>query len=265
MKDAPLGRHRLLVIALVAVVLVCAWYPPLQHLANAQVDAGLKRALISFASARTLNAVISVVQGTEVAIAPLGLGVTLTLGQILDPINDLVEAFSSLMLWASVAFGVQKLLLDIGAHWAISLLVSVVAVAWGVLTLRGAAPRWLTRVALVMLLIRFAVPVVTLGSDLAFQQLMAADYAQGQAALDVAAAKVEAAAPDDEAGVLAKIEKRLPDLGAIKRSVEDVPERVVTLIVVFLMQTTIVPIVLLWALYRIAVSLVRSERRNPAY
>jgi len=93
-----------------------AWYRPLQDVANAQVDAGLKRALISFASARALNAVISVIQGTEFSIQPIGVGVTLTSGQVLDPVNDLIEQFSTLMVVASVAFGVQKVLLAIGAH-----------------------------------------------------------------------------------------------------------------------------------------------------
>ena len=53
----------------------------------------LKRALATFAVARTLNGVISVAQGTEIALEPGGVGVMLTPGQILDPINDLVERF----------------------------------------------------------------------------------------------------------------------------------------------------------------------------
>ena len=44
---------------------------------DAQVDAGLKRALATYAAARALNAVISVAQGTEVALEPGGVGVVL--------------------------------------------------------------------------------------------------------------------------------------------------------------------------------------------
>lgn len=70
------------------IIIVCSWLAPLDSAANKQVDAGLKRALLSFATARALNAVISVAQGTEVAVEPAGVGVVFTPGQILDPINQ---------------------------------------------------------------------------------------------------------------------------------------------------------------------------------
>ena len=267
MLDASKRLRGLLVGFVVVLVVVCAWYPPIQNLANEQVDAGLKRALISFATARTLNGIISVIQGTEIAMTPAGVGVTLTLGQILDPINDLVEEFSSWMLVASVAFGVQKMLLVVGAHWLISLLVTAFAFTWAVLHFRGASPQWLTRTVLVLLLVRFAIPVATLGSELVFQKLMAKDYLVDQAALVIAANKVgkagpgspEAAAPAEERGLGARIKDRLigfvpeyPDLVAIKAAVEEVPKRIVNLIVIFLMQTMIVPIFLLWAMLKVA-------------
>ena len=56
--------QRIALAALVAIMVACSWLTPLDSAANQQVDAGLKRALLSFATARALNAVISVVQGT---------------------------------------------------------------------------------------------------------------------------------------------------------------------------------------------------------
>ena len=97
-----------------ASIVLCSWLAPLDAPAVQQVDAGLKRALVSFATARALNAVISVVQGTELAIQPAGIGLILTPGQVLELINDLIENFSDLMLAACVAFGVQKVLIGIG-------------------------------------------------------------------------------------------------------------------------------------------------------
>ena len=57
-------RRSLLLLGL-AVVLGSAWLAPLDSSASHYAEAGLKRALVSFATARTLNAVISVVQGTQ--------------------------------------------------------------------------------------------------------------------------------------------------------------------------------------------------------
>ena len=90
-------RSVLLALCMAAIV-VGSWLSPLDSPATDQVDAGLKRALISFAAARVLNGAISVVQGTQVAVQPFGLGVTLTVGQVLAPVSELVKHFSDLML-----------------------------------------------------------------------------------------------------------------------------------------------------------------------
>src|SRR5512138_1985025 len=113
------GRGVLAVV--VAALIALAWIAPAENPAHEQVDAGLQRALVSFATARALNAVISLAQGTEVALHPAGFGINLSIGETLDPVNDLVERFAELMLVASVAFGVQKVLLTIGAHWIVTL------------------------------------------------------------------------------------------------------------------------------------------------
>ena len=49
-----------------------------------------------------------------------GVGVIFTLGQILDPINDLIERFSSVMLVAASSLGLQILLLNITSWWGVS-------------------------------------------------------------------------------------------------------------------------------------------------
>lgn len=69
-------------------------------------EQAFSRALVTFAIARTLNGVISVAQGTEVAVEPAGVGVNFAPGEVLDPINDLVERFSSVMLVATSVLGV---------------------------------------------------------------------------------------------------------------------------------------------------------------
>src|SRR3954470_7217367 len=121
------NTRNLLLASFAAVVMLGSWLAPLDAPAIKQVDAGLKRALISFAAARTLNALISVAQGTEVSAQPFGVGVTLTPGQLLDPLNDLVEQFSVLMLGASIAFGIQKVLSTISGYWLLSLVLTGVA------------------------------------------------------------------------------------------------------------------------------------------
>ena len=93
------------------------------HAADTYAEDALKRALVTFAAARTLNGVISVVQSTEV-----GVGVTVSVGQILDPINDLVEQFSSVMLVAASSLGLQNVLLTITASRAVTVALVIASI-----------------------------------------------------------------------------------------------------------------------------------------
>lgn len=256
--------RRMLVLAALGFAVALAWLGPMDASASAHAEAGLKRALATFAAARALNAAISVAKGTELSVAPAGLGVTLTPGQVLDPVDDLVEQFSSLMLLASVAFGVEIALIRMGAHWLVAAALSAIALAWAWRAWRG-RPRlaWLDRLVVAALLVRFAVPLVVLGSEAGFRLFLAGDYAAGQAAIESSGREIDAraappAAPKGEEGIADRLKgwwSRAPDVGQkideLKAVAGRAVEHVVRLIVVFLLQTLVVPLLLLWALVRL--------------
>ena len=265
--------RRWLAIALVAAMVACAWLAPLDSAANRQIDAGLKRALVSFAAARALNAVISVAQGTEISLQPLGLGVNLGVGQVLDPVNDVIEQFSSLMLAASVAFGIQKVLVNVGAHWLISLVLTATAVAWAVMFYRRQrSPSWLAQALVVLLMLRFALPVATLASDLVFRQFLAGDYEASQQMLGRTATRIETTGAPPAAqgqGLLDQLKGWAGSQStawkerfeSVKQAAEQATEHVIKLMVIFVLQTLIVPLAMLWLLYALAG---RVLRRDPA-
>ena len=255
-------------VVLVAI-LALSWTSPLDAISTGQVDAGLKRALVTFATARMLNAVISVAQGTDVAIEPAGIGVKFAPGEILDPINDLVEQFSTLMLFASISFGIQKILITLGGHWVVSATLSAAVVLWSVWHLSGRhIPEWCTKLLLITLVLRFAVPLVTVGSNELFQQFLANDYEQSQTVLASGAADVgNMAALDpkpqlqENQGLLGRWKGMVPNvdvkerLAHVKESAEQWAEKMINLMVVFLLQTLIFPLLLLWGLASFAKSL----------
>ena len=265
-------------LLLVAALVACSWLAPLESAAGRTIDAGLKRALVSFAVARTLNAIISVAQGTQVSLQPMGVGVSLTVGQVLDPVHDVIEKFSTLMLIASVAFGVQKVLLAMGGHWLVSLLLTLAAGTWAVLLLRHqrAAPalsRVLSQALVVLLMIRFAIPVVTLGSDAVFQQFLARDYQASQLILDRTSVAVEKTSPaaatgPENAGLLDRMKTWAAAqntawkerLDGLKQAAEQATEHVIKLMVIFLLQTLVVPLGLLWMLVGAMRGVLRSLR-----
>ncbi len=156
----------------------------------------LGRALVTYAAARTLNGVVSVAQGTEVALEPGGVGVVLTPGQVLDPINDLIERFSSVMLVAASSLGLQILLLKITSAWGVTALLMVAMAGWLVLIW---SPRFrdskytalITYSALALVFVRFAVPIVVVCTNLIFSTFLLAEHDTAAAALNVTSERIE--------------------------------------------------------------------------
>jgi hypothetical protein len=262
---------RFFVVALIALMVLCAWIPSFDSAANEQVDAGLKRAVATYAAARLLNGVISVVQGTEVAATPAGVGMTFSPGEILDPLNDLVEQFSQVMLVAMVAFGIEKVLLAVGASWAIALTLTLVAALWSVFYVWGKrAPHWLALLLLVLVVVRFAMPVSLLATDVVFERFMASDYQESQEILQ--AVQVEASAlgtigVEEKQGFWEKLKSTTVDAFAgisakwenLKQSAEGAIDRIINLMVIFVLETIILPIFFVWGLFCIA----RSAFQGP--
>jgi hypothetical protein len=242
---------------LLVLAVALSWLKPLDTLALAQAEAGLGRALAAFATARTLNAVVSVVQGTEVS-AGLGVGVTLTPGQVLDPVNDLIEQFSTLTLWASLAFGVQILMMNMGAFWGMSLLLTLVAVACVAWLWAGRSwPGPLKGLLAVVLLLRFALPLVNVGSDLAFQTFMTERFQTSQQGLGQSATHLgvlqAGGGQAGGAGVDAKAASpRWWDvparLEALKQAADQAVNDIIKLAVIFCVQTLILPLLMVWVL-----------------
>lgn len=252
---------------LVAIV-AFSWLRPLDATAERQIEEGLDRALASFAAARLLNGVISVAQGTEVSIAPGGLGANLAPGQILDPVNDLVEQFSELMLIASVAFGIMKILLGIGSFWVFSAVLSGVALAWAMFKLTDRIPPiLLTKLLLVLIFVRFSIPVATVGSDMVFKQFMAEKFekSQKQLASLTYPLQSEVTQPAEERGWLDRLRDEYdprPHIQNLETQAGKVVDHIIDLIAVFVLQTIAIPLVLIWALYRSCLTLMRSAGRE---
>ncbi len=268
----PPVLRRIFLLLLALLVLAGAWLVPPDAAAKREVQAGLTRALTTYAAARTLGAAVAAAQGTQLSLQPAGVGVALAPGQALKPISDLIEQFSTLMLAASVAFGVHLLLLAMGAHWLLSALLSAALLAWLALrwhqpapaTTAGRALRRLSPLLMALLLLRFSAPLIALGNEAVYHAFMARDYAAAQQAIAGAGEAAQQALPNadsaarEDDGLLERLKRlapKLPDLGAvyerIKATAQQAVGDLVRLLAVFLLQTVVVPIGLLWLLWRL--------------
>ncbi len=187
---------------------------------------------------------------------------TFTPGQLLEPLNDLVEQFSHVMLIAMMAFGIEKVLLTVGASWMISMTLSLVAATWCLLYLLGLNwPRWLARILLVLLITRFALPVALIGTDVVFQRFMATDYQESQAVLlavqgEASQLGVSSQGSADKQGLWDRVKSTTVDafseahsrLEILQMSAEKAVERIIKLMVIFLLETIVFPILFIWLL-----------------
>lgn len=175
-------------------------------------EQALKRALATFAVARTLNGVISVAQGTEIALEPGGVGVMLTPGQILDPVNDLVERFSGVMLVAASSVGLQLILLEILSWWVVTAMLVIALVVW--LAALWSPPMRQNRIVsltlrltIILTIIRFAVPVVIICTNFLFDAFLLSKHDMATKGVNTSAIRIEeissqiedATQPEDQA------------------------------------------------------------------
>lgn len=255
------------------------------RVAEADHKALFQRALITFALARTLNGVISAVQGTELALQPAGVGVTLTPGQILDPVNDLVERFSVIMLGATLSLGIQQVFLDVGQWWGVRVLVAVMGLLWlwariskstRPHSLIGNSEQTLLRVVIIVFFLRFAVPVAMIANEALYGLFLESRYQESAQVIETAGTQIEKVSarplveePDEEASLFETLERALDStretldikrrVDYIKERAADVVEHMIQLSVVFILQTGILPIAFLWLFLQLLKQLFRGE------
>ncbi len=191
-----MNTRKLLQTILILVAAAVAISGVADDISRQQAEQGLKRALATFAVARTLNGVISVAQGTELAVEPGGVGVIMTPGQILDPVNDLIERFSSVMLFAASSLGLQLVLLEITSWVVITALLVAALAVWLVATWsdRVKANRYVAiilRVTVFLAFLRFAMPVVIISTHFLFETFLSDKHDSAAAELSVTATEIE--------------------------------------------------------------------------
>ncbi len=288
---------RLIYTVLIIVLAGSAISGVADNVSQTYAEQALKRALATFAAARALNGVISVAQGTEIALEPGGVGVMLTPGQVLDPVNDLVERFSSVMLVASSSLGIQLILLEILSWWVVTAMLVLtlalwLASLWSPALRKNKYAALTIRMAMILAVIRFAVPVVIICTNFFFDTFLLSKHEVASNELTSSTMSIEELnaqiddnmQPDDqpsseEASELPSDDSsfQLPDFGelaselrssavemyadaadwigsmSISATIEQLEEsaaqatsHIINLIVIFVLQTIILPLGILW-------------------
>jgi hypothetical protein len=209
------------------------------------------------------------VQGTEVALEPAGVGVILTPGQILDPANDLIERFSWVMLICTISLGIQSILLNIFSSFYFSTAVTaslflMVLFVWNKYETPVQLKNILYRVAALLIILRFFIPVMAMTSEGMYTAFLEPIYVESTQKLEYSDKTItelskESAAARNESEELSwyealtqninstidtfDVDKRVEEL---KQEVESLTNHIIDLIVIFTMQTILFPLLFLW-------------------
>lgn len=290
--------------ALIGIVLILTIIPAARNLiferhlfravdakSTEYVDQALKNAGAAYVLARGFNAVISVFQESEVQLEPAGVGVSLALGQALDPVNDLVERFSWVMLASLTSLGIQKFLIEITPFVSIRILLSL-ALVFSLAGLWLAQPSGsrLAQIGKVLLfsaiVLRFAVPGMAYMNHQVYVSFLETRHDQSVEKLNRSTSALETYALDEGDGAVGQEDgdqeaggrvpaeskgwlgqtrdklnqaveqgKRIFDVNskfrAVQRLAQETIGTIVDLIVVFILNTIVLPLGFLWGIVRL--------------
>ncbi|MBN4080118.1 hypothetical protein JYT31_00485 [Beggiatoa alba] len=273
---------RLLLSVLFLLVITIAYTHTLDTSGKQQIDKAFNRALITFGISKALNGVISVIQGTEVAIQPVGIGINLTPGQILDPVNDLIERFSWVMLASTTSLGIQKIFLDM-SNWPVFnyFFISIIFLTLILLFIpenKSTAFRtFFIRFALILIVLRFIVPIASLTNELIYQIFLQKNYSTSSLVLKSTTQKIDtlnlngqSIQPDikkksvwESARAFYYSTSEMLDINhriqKYKQAAAETTRHTINLIVVFIFQTIIVPLLFFLILFSLGKRILRMD------
>jgi hypothetical protein len=243
----------------------------LDRKASQYLSDATKRAATAFVIARGINAAISVIQNSSVNAQPGGVGVTAGIGQILDPVDDLVEQFSSIMLLSTVSLGIQKILIDIGnaVGFKILLSISMLIIILGI---------WLDtilklnlislgyKLLMVSILVRFIVPTIAVASGASYDQFLSVKYTEAIGELEKSRGEISDInfvenSSNKDPGVWDKLKETYAevvnaiDIKARLKRLSDLASNwsdyIFSLMEVFIIQTILVPLIVLYGMIKL--------------
>ncbi len=236
------------------------WFSQLDHAAETYLEDGLEKTAWAFAAARTANAVISVLQSFEVQ-ASAGIvvdaGVALSPGEALDPINDLVERFSWVMLASATSLGIQQFLMQVMPWFALRVLLTF-ALAVGLASLwmpgriRARLKPVACRLAVAAIALRLLIPIAALADQYVYDTFLAQEYEQaaGQVTklnttMEEATGKTEDKSIIDQAMDFKEIMVKLGERTA------EYAKHLLRLVIIFVVQAAVLPLTTLWLLVKL--------------
>jgi len=211
---------------------------------------------------------VSMMQSSEVQ---AGVGIvsgSMTIGELLDPINDMIERFSTIMTWVLASLAAQKILLLLASHQLFLYLVAVLGISALLLLYHGRsqAQSLVFRCFLVVVFLRFALGLAVAlnsGVDYLFldQQLHSNDRQIENFQSGIMRIDADAGSDDIRDSVIDFW--RSISLADLQQKISHGIESFINLIAIYLLKTILLPLGFFYALLLVIRQLWRVDLRAP--
>ncbi len=152
------------VIGLILLALLLCWSKLPDQVAEGLIHESMQQAKQIYASSQAINAAVSVAQS-----ANLGVGVSVTVGELLDPINDLIERFSAVMEASITSMAAQKALMLGFSSNTFNFLLTIIGILLLISIHLNWRPKVFFRLFALFLILRISLVVVILANFAADQ------------------------------------------------------------------------------------------------
>ena len=252
----PQSRRTLMVALIILLIVAVSWSGYIDRQTESYVNKATAQALAAFATARVLNAGITVAKsvqvGAVISVQPL---------EVLDPVHDLVEQYSSIMKLAIGSLVIQKVLLEIVATGFFKVLLTLLAILLLASLFVGSAYHSTLMFKLFVLacLVRFLLILAVGLNGLVDHIYVNNKTQQNMVELEVLSQEVDALAisghSDDRSwytGVTSRFfaAKDLINLENLKNKVDVAVPAMLNLMALFILKTLLLPLLFLWLLLR---------------
>ncbi len=288
------GHYRLsttILCGLIAVLLIASSFAgpvnknvdqvlaPLEKPGQTYLLETAKQVGIAFATARLLNGMLSLIEELELS-ARVGVGVAVSPGEVLEPLDDLAERFSLVMLVNLVTVSGLLLLGEVGKLIGLSLLVPLgllvlAASLWQAPDKRSAIAGTGYRIVLLGLFLRLFVPAIGMGSVALDALILERKQAEAvekmpefvrerTQSLELAEESVVDGSgnPEEDSGwffsdifgvgteIKDKVGEIRQDVAKLRESLPQVIQSIVEQIVIFVIKSVVLPLIFLWVILR---------------
>lgn len=149
----------------------------------------ITKAGVAYATCRVINASVSVVKDSSLQLEPAGVGVSLAVGQVLDPIDDMTERLSDVLVTAITSLGVQKLSYEICVSlapqiFAIFLLIFFILI-WFNNERLNSLQRITARILIIIAILRFCLPMSSFANDYIYKNYFAEEISKANSQLSL--------------------------------------------------------------------------------